>query len=71
MGVKKDKIIITKNHAADPEIEFTIKLKSKPHGLASPCRQRKRSLLNFFFRVSSRNAQIFSQILPKVSKFRI
>ena len=46
MGVK-DKRIITKNDAADPEIEFTIKLISKPHGLAGPCRQRGRSILNF------------------------
>ena len=54
-----DNSIIKKNHAADPEIEFTIKLISKPHGLASPCRQRGRSILNFFFRVLSRNAQNF------------
>ena len=66
-----DNSIIKKNHAADPEIEFTIKLISKPHGLASPCRQRWRSILDFFSEFRVEMLKIFSRILPKVSKFRI
>ena len=71
MGVKKDKSIITKNHASDPEIEFTIKLNSKPDGLASPCRQRGRSILKIFSEFRVEMLKILSRILPKVSKFRI
>ena len=35
MGVKMNLRIITKNHAADPEIEFLTKSISKPNGLVT------------------------------------
>ena len=35
MGVKMNKRITTKNHAADPEIEFLTKSISKPYGRAT------------------------------------
>ena len=35
MGVKMNLRIITKNHAADPEIEFLTKSISKPYGRAT------------------------------------
>ena len=35
MAVKMNLRIITKNHAADPEIEFLTKLISKPNGSAT------------------------------------
>ena len=35
MGVKMNLRIITKNHGADPEIEFLTKSISKPYGLAT------------------------------------
>ena len=35
MGVKMNSSIITKNHAADPEIGFLIKTISKPYGRAT------------------------------------
>ena len=40
MGVKMNLRIITKNHAADPEIGFLTKSISKPMVTQRPCRQR-------------------------------
>ena len=40
MGTKINLRMITKNHAADPEIGFFIKSILKAYGLTSQCRQR-------------------------------
>ena len=48
MGVKMNSRIITKNHAADPEIEFLRKSISKPYGRATarpPAWESRKSML--------------------------